>query len=177
MHTLTSKTAFNANDQAEAEEFRETLLLTRGSHERMPQLIHAFLGGELSIEVAALVLPLVWTGGNPNMPQRPIEGGHVRELLSVAGWMSDGPERPTTPTTLYRAGVLDRDGTLPDTWDSFRWTSDRSIAERYRSWSWSPDCIIIRADQVPPALVLGRFDERQEAEHVVDPMTVDYVAD
>jgi hypothetical protein len=130
----------------------------------LPQLLwDSWTTGRISAGELRELLPGCWSG-----PEWPV--GHLGDdtwlyLFREAGWVSTyGSPRPDSPVTLYR-GAPSRHAR------GMSWTEDPDRAEWFaRRWGSLRDVVApVWMASVDPGALLGRIDDRNEAEYVVDP--------
>lgn len=152
------------NDRDAAVAKLNQALVCVGSNARPQVIVRYWWGGELPTWAIAEVLLDAHVGWNPAFGAGPMidpeDWAEIwREVHADHGFMSDGPEQPTEPLTLYYGGHI-----YDDPW--ICWTESRDVAVQFANRSMRPAGVwrII----APPDVVLGRIEARNEDEVVID---------
>jgi hypothetical protein len=124
------------------------------------QLWSLFEAGNLSVDVAHVMVTRVWQ--QPNFPMPLLGADKWAALFNLAGYTEDGvsAERPVTELTLYR-------GSLAEHREGFAWTELVQMAEKFARPRFDGH---VQADvwtaSVPPERLFARISA--EREYVLD---------
>ena len=145
------------------DEFEKLLCLAGRIHG--PALLHdAYCFRVISPSTVTDTIGYVWSGAE--FPEKSLRRVDWLGMFAVAGFTINGKlaKKPDHPVTLYR-------GTIPSRARRMSWTSDLAVAEKFAK--------VIRAIRdpgkvyetvaPPSALLCINNDDRDEAEHVIDP--------
>lgn len=142
-----------------------TGLIRAGSSAGLQILAHH--RDDISVGMMRQLLPSAWTMPNLNNPPRGLTRAIALELFDKTGWITDGPDRPTTTTRLFHGaratGTEEEEGFDTSGWGCLSWTDDIDVARKFAAGG------AVYVLDVEPADVLARFDDRSESEYVVDP--------
>jgi hypothetical protein len=136
-----------------------------GSHEKPAVVWEAYATcmGPLSDnpDLFRAALAEAYTGRNIQMGGD-LDPSQWLELFCHAGYITDGPERPTEAMAVFR-------GCSPLAIRQLSWTSDLDIACVFALYAPGKRCVY--SCRVEPEDVLARFNEGDESELVIDPTT------
>jgi len=113
----------------------------------------------LSVPDLQQVLPTLWT--NFRGPIHAFGKAACLSLFKRAGFLTNGPELPTQPLTIYR-GEIRRPGQ-----HGISWTTNERVARSYARGYTTVDVTVVVSATVQPGSILATFSE--ESEVVVDP--------
>jgi hypothetical protein len=149
------------NEEAIQEAIRDgdwdRALAREGSFDRLPRLISIWFS--VPPDQQRRLLEDTWTVCDGNL-------WHYRRdvvaMFKDVGYCGDAP-RPDKPTTLYR-------GTAHSRWSrGVSWTGDINVARFFADGGrFGPQGGFVYTVVAPPDVILGRFNDREEDEYVLD---------
>ncbi|MGI8404701.1 MAG: hypothetical protein ACR2OE_08050 [Thermomicrobiales bacterium] len=137
--------------------------------ERMPLIITWHNRGQLETDELNRLLSDNWSHGG-YAADMGLEEWEWVELFETAGFVTDTPGyvRPVGPLAIYRGACLGGER-------GWSWSTDRDVAAWFarRSHDFGTPAVLLSAT-IAPEYVLGAFNDRDEAEVLIDPAGLEW---